>query len=197
MSREGGNKGQYLIEPSFEISEFIEKINKLSYENFPIDQVLRLLQKEAPTLAMLEPYIFFSNARYTRNLIHKAPDFDLLLLCWGPGQHSPVHGHEGQKCWMKVLDGRLEFTDYQEEPPHERRLLSPLTVNIGEAGYVDGPAGIHAVGNAFDIPAISLHLYALPFEQCDVYNLDLNEKHKVSLTYHTIHGKIVAPEELR
>ena len=193
VSSEESDKGQNFVEPSAEISAFIEKINKLLDEDFPSDEVLRLLENEAPTLAQLEPYIFFSDQRYMRNLIHKTADYDLLLMCWSPGQQTPVHGHEGQRGWIKVLDGKLEFTDYQEEPEGSDTLVSEVAVNVGQAGDADGPAGIHVVANVFDTPAISLHFYSKPFEQCEVYDLELNETRKVPLVYHTIRGKIVQP----
>ncbi len=193
VSIEESGKGQDFVEPSAEISLFIEKINKLLDEDFPSDEVLRLLENEAPTLAQLEPYIFFSDKGYMRNLIHKTADYDLLLMCWGPGQQTPVHGHEGQRGWIRVIDGKLEFTDYQEEPEGSDKLVSEVGVNVGEAGNAGGPAGIHVVANVFDTPAISLHFYSLPFDQCEVYDLELNETRKVPLVYNTIRGKMMQP----
>lgn len=191
MEKKGVNKGQYLVEPSIALSDFVEKINKLSYHDFPIDEVMSLFRKNHLSVELLDPYIFFSDARYTRNLIHKTPDFELLLLCWKPGQHSPVHAHEGEKCFMRVELGSLQFVDYKEEPPTSSTLVKKTTTRIGKEGYIDGPAEIHSVTNTTGHDALSLHLYARPFEQCDIYDLNTNQKMKITLGYHSIHGKLV------
>ena len=187
-------KGQFVVEPSIAISEFIEKINKLSYQNFPVDEVLKVLQKNPFSLALLEPYIFYSNARYTRNLIYKSSEFELLVLCWKSGQHSAIHGHEGGKCWMRVEHGSLQFTNFQEEPAASKAILRKLTTIDGKEGFIDGPAGIHQVSNVSQQNVVSLHLYARPFEVCDIYDLNTNQKTRMSLGYQSIHGKLVALE---
>jgi cysteine dioxygenase len=33
--------------------------------------------------------------------------FDLILLCWGKGQGSPIHDHANSECFMKILEGTL------------------------------------------------------------------------------------------
>lgn len=187
-------KGQYLVEPSVGISEFIEKFNKLSFKNFPEDEVFKVFKDNPLPIELLEPYIFHSDARYTRNLIHKSNDFELVLMCWNAGQYSAIHGHEGQKCWLRVEKGALEFADYQEEPGTESKILKRLNVKTGKWGYIDGPAVIHKVANLTGNDALSLHLYAFPIDQCDIYDLDLNQKKKMPLSYHSIHGKLVALE---
>lgn len=191
----GLEKGQFIVEPSFGISDFIEKINKLSFKDFPVLEVLRVLQDSELPLELLEPYIFFSDTRYTRNLIHKTDSFEILLLCWRPGQYSAIHGHEDQKCWMRVEKGELEFTQYQEEPRGESTLLKKISTEIGKEGFVDGPALVHKVANISQSQAISLHVYSKPFEQCDIYDLDMNEKKRLMLSYHSIHGKLVVAEK--
>jgi predicted metal-dependent enzyme (double-stranded beta helix superfamily) len=47
-------------------------------------------------------YAFFSQENYTRNWIANTPDFSILLLCWEPGQKSPVHDHTSSNAWLKV-----------------------------------------------------------------------------------------------
>jgi len=196
MEHSGVKKGDFVVEPGLGISALVEKINKLSFEGFPVDKILKLLSKSEMLPELLEPYTFFSDVRYTRNLIHKSPDFELLLLCWKPGQYSPAHGHEGQKCWMRVEKGQLEFTNYQEDPSNPL-LLKQMDSKTGTLGFIDGPAVIHRVKNNSKQDATSLHLYARPFEQCDVYDLERHERFKAPLNYHSIHGKLVAPEDKR
>lgn len=187
-------KGEYIVEPGLAVSEFVEKLNKLSYKNFPVDEVNDMFRKNPLSLEYLDPYIFHSKARYTRNLIHKSPDFELILMCWSAGQYSAVHGHEGQKCWMRIELGELEFTNYQDDKS-DPSALHKVDVKIGKKGFIDGPAYIHGVRNKSGKEAISLHLYARPFSECDVYDLDEHQIKKITLGYHSIHGKLVAPED--
>lgn len=190
-------KGEHIIEPGLAISEFVEKLNKLSYKNFPNDEVADLFHKNPLALEYLEPYTFHSDARYTRNLIHKSQDFELILMCWGHGQYSAVHGHEGQKCWMRIEQGELEFSNYHDNNKEDPADLKKIDVKIGKKGFVDGPAYIHGVKNKSGKKAMSLHLYAKPFAECDIYDLDEHQIKKIALGYHSIHGKLVAPEEKR
>jgi len=46
MAESNKKKGGYVIEPSIAMSEFVEKINKLSYHDFPEKEIFKILQKE-------------------------------------------------------------------------------------------------------------------------------------------------------
>ena len=62
-----------------------------------------------------EAYAHFDASRhYTRNLI--ATDhvsYTLLLLCWNPGEESPIHDHPCDGCWMEVLQGQIQECRYR------------------------------------------------------------------------------------
>lgn len=50
----------------------------------------------------------WSNETYTRTLLDSGNDhYNLMLLCWGPGQKSPIHNHPNSHCFMKTLKGRF------------------------------------------------------------------------------------------
>ena len=123
-----------------------------------------------------------------KNLIYKEDDFEILLVCWKAGQVAPIHGHEGEKCWMRVESGALQICNYKLDS------IKPLELTMtgvikGEAGYVDGPADIHSVENVNDEPAVSLHVYAKPFGQCDIYDLDDGIIRRLELTYDSMYKK--------
>ena len=97
-------------------------------------------------------------------------DFEIILLCWLPNQMAPIHGHEGEKCWFKVISGSLQICNYSIKS------LNPLDLKLEEEinatkGYLDGPADIHSIENCSNKPVITLHIYANPYDTCTVYNL--------------------------
>jgi len=190
-------KGQNTIEQSICVSEFIEKINKLSYKDFPVEEIIKVLQTHPISIECLEPYTFYSDARYTRNLIYKSQnqDFEIMLMCWNSKQHSAIHGHEGHKSWLKIIHGTLEITNYQEEPKTSSSLLKKINVQTGKRGLVDVLSTIHSVINNSNQVALSIHIYAPPLTQCNIYDLGTNEVKKLTFGYHSIHGKLVALEK--
>jgi len=168
------------------LQELVDALHQQAEGQFPPAAVTKLLQELALPPAALERYTFFAPRCYTRNCIYKTPQFELLLLCWQPGQASAVHGHEGQLCWMRVVAGALTFINYTD---HSNGQLLETSRAAGGAGFVDGPAYIHAVQNQTNQPALSLHLYARPFQECTVYEVDQNLSRRQALTYHSIYGK--------
>ena len=76
------------------------------------DPILQVLEHTGTThlLQLLQPHAHFDPTRpYTRNLIHTDhSSYTLLLLCWNPGQSSPIHNHPCDACWMKVLQGAVQ-----------------------------------------------------------------------------------------
>jgi cysteine dioxygenase len=193
MELQNFSKGSFVVNPCQKVQGLIEQLQQLAVLSFPNQQVFTTLQQAHLSQADLEPYIFYADYRYTRNRVYKCPDFELILMCWQAGQQSCVHGHEGQKCWMSVITGTLEFANYQDMPEASGRMtLTKISTQLGEAGFIDGPAYIHGVRNASNERAISLHLYAQPFSQCDAYDLTAHEIKKVQLCYHSIEGKLVS-----
>ena len=87
-------------DPSPAEVEKIQKIVRDYLKQHPVDE-------HSP-----EPYISFSEAQYTRNLIFKNYLFELIALCWNAGQASNVHNHAGQNCWMTIPVGRIRVQNF-------------------------------------------------------------------------------------
>ncbi|MGF6596858.1 putative metal-dependent enzyme (double-stranded beta helix superfamily) [Paraburkholderia sp. GAS448] len=105
---------------------------------------------------------------YRRHLLAADPlgRYAVAALVWMPGQASRVHAHHTW-CGYAVIDGTLTENIYgwiaadqcaSEVRTHPR---SRGAVSFTRAGYT----GIHRLGNASDVPAISLHLYGVPGTQ--------------------------------
>jgi len=126
------------------------------------------------------PYALQDNSRhYTRNLI--ATDratYTLLLLCWNPGQYSPIHDHPCDGCWMRVLHGRVRECRYKssrdDEPDNGSGgglvCTSDTTASAGDLVFIQDRLGYHKVGNPDPTqPAFTLHLYSPPIDRCRIW----------------------------
>ena len=169
---------------------FLDGIDEILGRGFVTADIHAHLQSTLIAPDSLERYVFFRPERYTRNLVFKNEFFELLVICWNIGQRAPVHGHEGERCWSRVEQGSLLLCNYHEvseNPLVVRQIGEPY---LGERGHLDGPADIHSVANPSNVPAVSLHLYSRPYDQCDIYDLDKNLKQRVRLRYDSIDGKL-------
>ncbi|MBI4462130.1 MAG: cysteine dioxygenase family protein, partial [Acidobacteria bacterium] len=104
----------------------------------------------------LQPYLFFSPANYTRNLVFKDDVFEVIAICWGVGQVSRIHNHRDQQCWMAVPIGQLENQNYRvpERNPRSQtcRLEPASTLLISPTAplAVDPEEPVHQVRNHAD-----------------------------------------------
>ena len=119
----------------------------------------------------IEQYIQFTDDRYARNLVCKTEDFECLVLCWLPGQRSPIHDHGDSICAVYTVDGILCADNYRKtETGHIRadysedfRPGSVLSIQTTE---------IHQVSNLQDSRnLISLHFYLGPLENSFLYSV--------------------------
>ena len=167
------------------MDNLINQLKKFAIEDFPIGKVSEYLNNYSISNENFNDYIHFKDEKYCRNLIHKEADFEIMLVCWKAGQVAPIHGHEGEKCWMRVESGALKISNYTLES------IDPLLLNMadqikGETVHLDGPAEIHSVENVYSEDAVSLHVYAKPFSKCDIYCLDTGTVERVKLVYDSI-----------
>ena len=150
----------------------------------------------------LKPYLLFSRASYTRNLIFKNETFELLAICWEVGQASRIHNHRGQQCWMMVPMGKLKNQNYRVVARDAKAMscrLQPSTESLitpTSPLEVDQREPVHQVLNLaeWNERAVSLHIYSRPFNTCEVYLLDKGTYCDVPLHYTSEYGQQVAGE---
>ncbi len=182
------------------IDRFVKDLDRLGEARFTLSEVLAFLLERPVDFGSLEPYLHWDAGRYTRNLIHRTPLYELLALCWESGQRASIHNHAGQLCWMAVPTGRLQVQNFRtvsiDEAARRCRLApteryemgpgSPLAVEPGEP--------IHDVANLpeYGERAVSLHIYSRPFDTCLVYDHEKGTYFEKKLTYYSVRGKRVA-----
>ena len=150
------------------INTLISDLKIFAQDNFQVETVSSYLKDLNLSEKELEKYDHRNKTVYTRNLIHREKDFEVMLVCWPPHVSAPIHGHEGEKCWARVECGQLKFCNYNliSEHPLKLKRQEELIANIG---YLDGPADIHSVENNSKEKAISLHVYAKPYDKCNIF----------------------------
>lgn len=102
----------------------------------------------------------FGLRTYKRNVIARSKWFDLALLCWRPGQRSPIHDHRHSACAFRVIEGTGTETLF--ELTGEGKEVRPVESHEMPEGYIcaahDGD--IHDVANKTDSDLITLHAYS-------------------------------------
>lgn len=137
-------------------------------------------------------FAFFTEDCYTRNLVEANDAFELIILCWSSDQCSPVHNHEGQNCWMAVLEGQMEEQRYTFPTgggipePGETSL-----VKAGEVAFIRDEMGLHVVRPVAPARGVSLHLYANPIPVCNCYCEQTGAVTRRTMQFYSVRGQLV------
>jgi cysteine dioxygenase len=141
-------------------------------------------------------WALFDDECYTRNLIHREERYELLLLCWGAAQKSPIHNHQGQRCWMAVLEGKISETLFHcpeastSDTGAMIRPKGPARIySRSQVAFITDEIALHEIAAAGGAPAVSLHLYSRPFSTCQVYERETGRIAVRELSYYSIHGQ--------
>ncbi len=183
--------------PFIPIGEFARALRSIPESEFTLSRVDRFLRQNPVAPQTLAPYLLFDPQHYTRNLIDKTEWYELLAICWEPGQSSSVHNHHEQNCWMAAPIGRLVSQNYRVVEQDEEKWLCrleasdsvlltsthPLPINPAEP--------VHRVYNPreFAERAVSLHIYSRPFDRCLVYSPEQGKYGEIQLSYTTMYGQ--------
>nr|WP_160174477.1 ATP-binding cassette domain-containing protein [Archangium violaceum] len=125
----------------------------------------------------VEPFALLLEGRYTRTLVYRDEDLEVLVLGWGRNARAPVHGHDGQECFLMTIAGELEVADYRlvaggQEPGYAlvERMGPRRTLLPGAMDHRGPAAELHSVRTgARSGFAISLHVYSRPIDHCLIY----------------------------
>jgi cysteine dioxygenase len=191
-----------------------------SFERDPItrDRVLGFCRETEVGRRSLDPYAHFRADSYTRNLIYRDDQIEVMALCWSPGQRTVIHTHNGQLGWMTVSQGAVAVVNYKwlgcnapgnqnvagldclagaTELDLEQREVQECFPG-GPVNTVDKEQTIHQVVVQGREPALSLHIYSRPIDSCVAFDLQNHRCYRRQLSFFSRYGKVVVPEgELR
>ncbi|MGH7536542.1 MAG: cysteine dioxygenase, partial [Gemmatimonadales bacterium] len=178
------------------------------------DRVLSYLQEITLDRGSLEPFVHFRDDIYTRNLIYRDDLFEIMAVCWQPGQRTVIHTHNGQLGWMSVERGALAVINYKwlgcnaadnqnvvgmdclagaTELDLDRREVQECFPD-GPVNTVDKVQTIHQVVVQGKEPAISLHVYSRPIESCVAFDLEKRMCYRRELSFYSEYGQVVVRE---
>lgn len=94
---------------------------------------------------------------YSRHLVLKTANMEILVVCWRPNQHTAFHGHGPTDGVVTVLEGTITNTTV----PADGGKHITTTHHAGDICH--SPVGTqHRMANTTSQLAITLHFYAPP-----------------------------------
>jgi cysteine dioxygenase len=186
------------------IQEWVKGLAAIPTQDFSLEAVQNYILCHAVRPETIEKYCYFSKGSYTRNLIFKNEVFECMTVCWEIGQHSRVHNHRDQNCWMSVPIGRLRVQNYHVDHRDASRGTCKIVptdayeMDATHPSYVNPLEPVHEVINApeFNQRAVSIHVYSKPFDTCEVYQRDKGTYADVPLFYTSEYGELNPAEKL-
>lgn len=153
-------------------------------------RVAELLRAYAAEHDCWRNWTHFAPDRYSRNLVYRCDEFELLLLCWDVGQESAIHDHAGQQCWMAVLEGTMEEVHYSLPAGHAAPMLDGRVrrFEAGSVAYIDDDIALHSIRPAPGTRGVSLHLYAAAIDGCRAFDPASGRATTIEVGYQSVRG---------
>jgi len=106
-------------------------------------------------------YRCFRDECYARNTVVATDHFELVVICWKPGQASAVHDHGKSHCLYLIVSGDMTEELYEKDgkgPPRKTRVRNwsrgTITISAG--------TDIHRIANHGSEPLTTIHIYSPP-----------------------------------
>lgn len=151
-------------------------------------RVAGLLGRYAAEQADWRDYMRFRDECYARNLVSASDLFELLVICWQPGQVSPIHDHQGQRCWMAVLDGGMRETLFHADGRGPLRVGRTSVLERSQVAYIQDEIALHEIAPAGTTAGVTLHLYSRPIRECRIFDRQTGQVSVRGLAYHSVEG---------
>ena len=135
-----------------------------------IDELLEEMKRAAVTIDDVKRWVRFDDSGYQRNLMWESEHYEALVLCWKPGQRSPIHDHAGSVCGLTVLQGRLTKTLYEEMPCGIVAPTSSASKQYGDyCASQDEQTHLIANYEATE-PLVTIHIYAPKLQDIGIFD---------------------------
>jgi hypothetical protein len=175
------------------IVDLVDALHGLGSELEPsrVAATLRAVRVDDRTL---EPFLTFAPGRYTRNLVARTAEFELIAICWDRDACSAIHDHAESDCAFVLQQGSMACENWQvtrggeREGPCELARVGSNALHAGDIDQRTGSLAVHRVGAAGG-PAISLHVYSRPIESFFLFE-EAGRCRRVTSRYDTVPATI-------
>ena len=135
-------------------------------------EVYRLVESTDMSRDEVAPYLGFKAGNYSRHRVMKNQFVEMLVLCWKPGQRTPIHDHNGSHGAVFVHQGIMWETTFDYDTEKGLQYASHRELRAGGLTGSEIP-DIHQLGNP-DVSGrdlVTIHIYAAPLRVLKSYNL--------------------------
>ena len=146
------------------LTEWLEGIDRRP----GLDELDARLSSLEVNVDALEDCIGYSEDGYQRNVIKKNEHYELVAICWTPGQVTPIHDHTGSDCAFLIVSGVSTETVYETNEEGLAYPVSDRRYAPGEVCAAEEP-DIHRVSNDETTNLINLHVYTPPLSEYKIY----------------------------
>lgn len=133
-------------------------------------QIYDWLENAEISAEELQPFISFKEGNYWRHRVCRNEFVEMLVLCWRPGQRTPIHDHNGSHGGVKILEGLLWETTFSYDSVTGLTYKGAREHRRGSVTGSDVP-DIHQLGNP-DVSGqdlVTIHVYAPPLGVLHTY----------------------------
>jgi cysteine dioxygenase len=153
---------------------FAELITELQQQSTPptLEQISSWLGTVEISEDDLQPYLGFKEGNYWRHRVCRNTSVEMLIICWRPGQRTPIHDHNGSHGVVKVQRGLMWETMFSFDDERGLRYKSARECPCGEVTGAEVP-DIHQLGNP-DVSGqdlVTVHVYAPPLGVLKTYKV--------------------------
>ena len=193
------------------VADFVQGLKELEQDLITKDRIARYMSSMTLRPEALHDFVWWRDSFYTRNLIYRDDLFEVMTICWSPGQKTAIHTHNGQLGWMTVAQGAVathEFKHMSCNAPENQNVVNidclggATELNLDRTGTVVCEEGtgmvtvdklqtIHQIENKGTTGCISLHVYSKPFDSCIAFDLEKQRCYRRSLSYFSKDGHVL------
>jgi cysteine dioxygenase len=153
---------------------FTELIETLGRQTTPpaLDEINSWLSQVEISQLDLQAYLGFKEGNYWRHRVCRNEAIEMLIICWRPGQKTPIHDHNGSHGVVRVQQGLMWETTFRYD---EQQGLCYDTGRECPEGTVTGAEvpDIHQLGNpeVSGRDLVTVHVYAPPLGVLKTYKV--------------------------
>lgn len=163
------------LPPALTLEEFVVEMSRTPVRELTHARFLDVVGRLRLSDELIESRTRFLDGEYARNLVLRTPHFELLVLCWRPGQQSTIHDHAGSLNAIRVHTGELTSRVFRPAAgaapgggPVE--LVSEERVTAGDPLVGVDRGGIHQLADVSEDPLVTVHVYAPALMDLTVYS---------------------------